>query len=108
MTISLATIPVIDAPDGPLQLARLQAAKLKHLLKVTHETLPAPFLRWGDRHSERWLRKSSSPYICEITEIAGLLGAPGGYALNLNFEWGCTSACRARPDEAPGLYRTLD
>jgi hypothetical protein len=108
MTIHLAAIPVIDAPDGPLQLARLQAAKLKQLLKVTHETLHPRLLRWGDRYSEQWLRKSSSPYNGEITEIAALLGEPGGYALNLNFEWGCTAACRARQGEAPGLYRTLD
>jgi hypothetical protein len=43
--IPLADIPVIDAPDGPLHLARLQAAKLPHLLKIACEILPAPLLR---------------------------------------------------------------
>ena len=60
MTNPLVDIPVIDAPDGPLQLARMHTARLKHLLKITHETLPAPLLRWGDGYSERWLRRSSS------------------------------------------------
>jgi hypothetical protein len=104
--IPLVDIPVIDAPDGPLHLARLQAARLPHLLKIACETLPAPLLRWADRYSEPWLLQSTSPYVGEITEIARLLGEPGGYALNLNFEWGCTTACRA--SETPGIYRTLD
>jgi hypothetical protein len=108
MTIPLAHIPLIDAPDGPVQLARLQAAKLKYLLRVTHEIVPAPLLRWADRHSEQWLRRCASPYVAEISEIAALLGEHGSYALNLNFEWGCTTACRANHGEAPGIYRTLD
>ena len=108
MTIPLAHIPLIDAPDGPVQLARLQAAKLKYLLRVTHEIVPAPLLRWADRHSEQWLRRCASPYVAEISEIAALLGEHGSCALNLNFEWGCTTACRAIRGEAPGIYRTLD
>ena len=83
-------------------------AELPQLLKIACETLPSPLLRWADRHSEPWLRKSTSPYVDEIAEIARLLGKPGGYALNLNFEWGCTTACRASDAKAPGIYRTLD
>ena len=88
MNIPLVDIPLIDAPDGPLHLARLQAAKLPHLLKIACESLPAPLLRWADPYSEQRLRKSTSPYVGEIAEIACLLGKPGGYVLNLNFEWG--------------------
>jgi hypothetical protein len=105
VAIPLVEIPLIDAPRGPLHLARLQAAKLPHLLKIACETLPAPLLRWADGYSEQWLRRSTSPYAGEVTEIARLLGKPGGYALNLNFEWGCTTGCRA--SEAC-IYRTLD
>jgi hypothetical protein len=106
--IPLASIPVIDAPDGPLHLARLQADRLAHLLGIAREILPSPLLRWADRYSEPWLRKSTSPYVDEIAEIARLLGRPGGFALNLNFEWGCTTACRASEVGGPGIYRTLD
>jgi hypothetical protein len=47
--IPLASIPVIDAPDGLLHLARLQADKLAHLLGIAREILPSPLLRWADR-----------------------------------------------------------
>ena len=105
----LVDIPVIDAPDGPLQLARLEPARLRRVLDVSQELLPPPLLRWADRPSATWLEKSSSPYAKEIHEIARLLGRPGGYALNLNFEWGCTTGCDPRGAGEPmRIYRTLD
>jgi len=105
----LVDIPVIDAPDGPLQLAQLQSAKLKQLLKLTHETLPPPLLRWGDKYSAACLQNSRNPYLSEIDEIARILGQPGGYALNFIFEMACTTGCRS-PDGkmAMQIYRTLD
>ena len=105
----LVDIPVIDAPDGPLQLARLEPARLRRVLDITHEILPPPLLRWGDRPSATWLQNSSSPYKGEIRDIAQLLGRPGGYALNLNFEWGCTTGCYPQGAGGPmRIYRTLD
>jgi hypothetical protein len=105
----LAEIPLIDAPDGPLQLARLESARLSHLLGLTQRTIPPPLMRWGDAYAVRCLRDAGNPYIDEIDEVARLLGQPGAHALNFSFEMGCTTACRS-PDgrTAMRLYRTLD
>jgi len=79
------------------------------MLTVTHESLPPILLRVGDRLSETWLRRSCTPYLAEIEEVAKLLREPGGYALNLTFEWGCTTCCaQTSPGTAMTLYRTLD
>jgi hypothetical protein len=106
---TLAEIPVIDAPDGPLQLARIEAARLSRLLGLTQRTIPPRLLRWGDAYAVRCLRDAGNPYIDEIDEVARLLGEPGAHALNFSFEMGCTTACRS-PDGVAGmrLYRTLD
>jgi hypothetical protein len=106
---TLAEIPVIDAPDGPLQLARIQSVQLPRILRLTHEFVHPALLRWGDAYAARCLRTAGNPYIREIDEIARLLGQPGAHALNFSFEMGCTTACRS-PDgkAAMQLYRALD
>ena len=105
----LAEIPVIDAPDGPLQLARIQSVQLPRIVGLTHEIVPPALLRWGDAYAARCLRHAGNPYLHEIDEIARLLGRPGAHALNFSFEMGCTAACHS-PDSKTTmqLYRTLD
>ena len=107
--LTLPDIPVIDAPDGPLQLARIRSAELPHIVGLTREIIPAPLLRWGDAYAARCLRRAANPYLHEIVEVMRLLGEPGGYALNFSYELGCTTACHT-PDgtAAMQLYRTLD
>jgi hypothetical protein len=105
----LVTIPLIEAPDGPLQLARMQSDALLPILAIAHEILPRRLLGWADRLSQSWLRRSVSPYRGEIDAVARLMPERGAYALNLNFEWACTTGCH-RPSGSDGmtLYRTLD
>ena len=62
---------------------------------------------WADRASRRWLEKSENPYLHEIAAMAGTLGQPGVYTLNVCFEWGCTSGVW-RSDGTPLLRRVLD
>jgi hypothetical protein len=102
-------IPVIDAPDGPLQLARIQSAQLSRIVGLTREIIPAPLLRWGDRYAARCLRYAGNPYLHEIDEVMRLLGQSGAYALNFSFEMGCTTACQSADGRtAMQMYRTLD
>ncbi len=106
---ALPEIPVIDAPDGPLQLATMQAQQLPRIVAVTREIIPAPLLRWGDSYAARCLRNARNPYLHEIDAVARLLGLPGAYALNFSFELGCTTACQTHDGRAAmQLYRTLD
>lgn len=45
----------------------------------------------ADRISRAWLERTQNPYLGEIHALAARLGIPGVYALNVVFEWGCTS-----------------
>ncbi|HVI87610.1 MAG TPA: hypothetical protein VM659_04870 [Dongiaceae bacterium] len=106
---ALRTIPFIDAPSGPVQLAELRAASLQPLLAIAKETLSATTIRWGDRLSRRWLARSASPYRRDVESVERLLQVPGAYVLNLNYEWACTTGCHPRDGlAAMTLYRTLD
>lgn len=106
---ALTEIPVIDAPDGPLHLARMQAEHLSHIVALIRQIIPAPLLRIGDAYAARCLRAARNPYLHEIDEVARLLRQPGAHALNFSFEMGCTTACRSPGNDVPvQLYRVLD
>ena len=60
-----------------------------------------------DRQAKKWLRKTANPYLAEIDQFAQILGTRGAHALNLSYEWGCTSAAFAT-QKAPDLLRVLD
>jgi hypothetical protein len=63
-----------------------------------------PALDWA---SQRWLTRSRSPYLPEITQIASTLEFSGVWLLNASYQWGCTArACEQ--GGAPWLIRTLD
>lgn len=106
---ALRTIPFIDAPAGPAQLAELRADTLRPLLAIARETLPELTIRYGDRLSRHWLARSASPYRADVATVDRLLQTPGAYVLNLNYEWACTTGCHPRDgSEAMTLCRTLD
>jgi hypothetical protein len=102
-------IPVVDAPNGPLQVATARAAQLPAIVARVRELVPRAVLRAGDAYAARTFRNAGNPHMREIDAIARLLGQPGAYALNFCFELGCTTACRS-PDGAGAmrLFRTLD
>jgi hypothetical protein len=45
----------------------------------------------ADRISRDWLERTKNPYLGEIHALSARLGISGVYALNVVFEWGCTS-----------------
>lgn len=61
----------------------------------------------ADRRSHKWLKRSRNPYLYEIETFADILGIRGVYALNLSYEWGCTTGAY-RTDENVTMLRVLD
>jgi hypothetical protein len=107
----LATIPVVDiAQGGPLRQAIEGRRRAEALRDDCIAWLPSgarlslPVL---DRLTRRWLQRSASPYVPEISAIAEALDYPGIWFLNGCYQWGCTALARDE-DDAPWLVRTLD
>src|SRR5438477_19024 len=107
----LATIPVVDVRlGGPVRHAlegreRAQALRddcLKWLPGIARTMLPAM-----DAVTRRWLKRSRSPYVTDVTRIADKLGFSGIWFLNGSYQWGCTALAREQ-DGTPWLARTLD
>jgi hypothetical protein len=108
-------IPFIDIRlGGPGRLIRTCPDRAKALIQASRQTLgPISDLALhftlppGDRLSRDWLLRTRNPFHDEIRDCAETLGVPSVYALNLCFEWGCTSAIYAT-DGGPTLTRVLD
>src|SRR6516162_10766799 len=108
---SLAPIPVVDVRDGgTLRHAREHRERARALRDTVIAWLP-PFIRplvpMFDGIARRWLMRSQSPYVEEVSAIADLLGLPGVWFLNGSYQWCCTSLAREE-DGVPWLARTLD
>ncbi len=108
---ALPAIPVIDLRDGgPPQHARHSAPHARALRDACLGFLPRaalPLVPALDRASRRWLKRSRSPYVAEITDIAAALDFSGVWLLNASYQWGCTSLAYEQ-DGRPWLVRTLD
>jgi hypothetical protein len=106
----LTAIPVRDVRDGgPLRHAieaRERARALRDDCLAWFPKSARHFVPALDAITRRWLTRSCSSYVGEISAIAGALGFPGIWFLNGSYEWGCTSL--ARDDGVPWLARTLD
>lgn len=63
---------------------------------------------FADRLTKNFLIKNKNPYLGEIKECAELLDISGVYALNMSYEWGCTTGAFLRVDGTPLLLRVLD
>jgi hypothetical protein len=71
--------------------------------------VPDFVIRGADQLSRKWLLKQRSPYLEEIETLANRSKRPGAYFLNVNYEWGCTTAAKPSPDgRGARLLRTLD
>ncbi|MDX9859746.1 MAG: hypothetical protein RBS99_02405 [Rhodospirillales bacterium] len=103
-------IPLIEAGgDGALPALEAAPERLAELVAAARRHYGPTTLRLADLASRRWLEKTANPYLGEIAGVAGRVGEPGVYMLNLSYEWSCTSG--VGPDPAgPGnrLLRTLD
>jgi hypothetical protein len=107
----LPKIPVYDVgPNFPMEVAeRLGEDRGYELLRVATAGVPNIVLRGLDRISRWWLDHYGSQYLAEIDELASRSREPGLYYLNIDYEWGCSSAARpGRAGALPVLQRTLD
>jgi hypothetical protein len=107
----LPAIPLVDIRDGgPVRHAgdrRERARGLRDTCLAWFPKVSHPLLPLMDAVARRWLARAQSPYLDEVSAIAGLLGFSGIWFLNGSYQWSCTALARAE-DGAPWLARTLD
>ncbi len=110
-TSPLPPIAVIDVREGgPIRHARERVAGARALRDACLAWFPAaaaPLIPFMDRLAQRWMSRSSSPYIGEIEAIVATLGFPGIWLLNGSYQWGCTALAREEGGSV-WLARTLD
>lgn len=111
----METIPFIDIRESNhSEIARTHKERGRKLIAasagafglvsriISKAALPA-----GDWHARSWLERNDNPYRHEITASADALDVKGVHALNLCYEWGCTSGAYAK-DDGVTLARVLD
>ena len=112
MSASPPELPLHDLEgelSAALALMRREKARLDALVATARRFYTPPFVALADRLSRRWLARNISPYRDEIAAVAHLLGRPGGYFLNVSFEWTCTAGVAPDPGGAGmRLLRVLD
>jgi hypothetical protein len=112
---TMHTIPLIDIRNTtPEALVHLHPEKALNLLHASRNAfgiasrLAAPLaLPFGDKLGTKWLNKTNNPYKQEIFAYQTTLNTKGIVALNLCYEWGCTSSV-FEMDSTPTLLRVLD
>ncbi|MGE3147075.1 MAG: hypothetical protein AB7K35_15995 [Pseudorhodoplanes sp.] len=108
---ALPSISIVDVREGgPLRHATEGAARARALRDDCLAFFPPParpIIPLLDRLARRWLSRSDSPYVGEISAIAATLGFSGVWFLNGSYQWGCTALAREQ-DGAPWLVRSLD
>jgi hypothetical protein len=108
-------IPFVDLRGKtPVDLLRAYPDKAHTLIRAARGTYgiwskaaSLAAMPLADRRSLKWLKKNRNPYLAEIESFADVLGARGIYALNISYEWGCTSGAY-RTGETVSLLRVLD
>ncbi len=96
---NLVEIPFVDIRGGsPVILSERYGEKAVALIDASRgafgsfgKAASAFVLPLGDHLARNWLQKTNNPYFDEITQAARILSAQGVFALNLSYEWGCTT-----------------
>lgn len=110
-----APLPFVDLRGKtPVDLLRAYPDRARDLVKANRriwgafsDAVSMVALPVGDRISHRWLKKQHNPYLHEIETFADIMNTPGIYALNVAFEWGCTTGVWTTGEHMT-LLRTLD
>ncbi len=113
--VVMPTIPLVDIRSGgPLDLLNAHGSKAIELINASRNTfglasymLSAPAFAIGDSTSKQWLEKTNNPYREEIDAMAQRLSISGIYALNMCYEWACTSGAYRTGNDVT-LARVLD
>ena len=103
-------IPLIDiGAGGPVALARAAPERFSDVLASARARYTAAGLRVGDLLSRGWLERSANPYAADIAAIAAENFGAGTFALNLSYEWTCTTGVGPDPEgRGSRMRRTLD
>ena len=106
----LPPIPMVElGARPPAALVAAERGRADALLAAAGRRFPALAVALGDRLSRRWLVRNANPYLGEIAAVAEALGAPGGWFLNVSYEWACTGGVAPSPDgRGNRLLRVLD
>jgi hypothetical protein len=105
----LPAIPLVDARSDPLTLADPALVRaLRDAVFGPFKAAILPALPIADRIARRWLARSASPYLAELDAAVKRAGVAGLYAINISYEYGCTTLAREGADAGPVLRRTLD
>jgi hypothetical protein len=106
----LPRIALVDARRDPLAAADPAAVRaLRDAVFGPLRPVLLPVLPLADRIARRWLTRSASPYVAEIDAIAAWTGVSGIHAINISYEYACTTLARSDgASRAPTLRRTLD
>lgn len=107
-------LPLIPLETGnPVTLLQRHPEKARALAAAAANTLGlasrlafAALAPRADRLSRDWLVRQENPYLGEIDAMAGMR-IPGIHALNVCFEWGCTTGVWPSAD-GPVLRRAMD
>jgi hypothetical protein len=106
----LPAVPIVDARTGG-SMAILEAHRYRadELLAGTRRALTPLGLRIADHFSRRWFARTNNLYQLEVAAVAARLAQPGAWALNLSYEWACTTGGGPDPErDGLRLMRTLD
>ncbi len=112
----LVTIPYFDAREtGLIPLVETYKKMTIDLIRNSRmafgwksKLVSGVALPIGDSLSLGWLKKTKNPYLAEIEKTAQIVGEKGTIALNMSYEWGCTSGAFQVQPGAPLLARILD
>ncbi|MGE0754642.1 MAG: hypothetical protein AB7L92_05730 [Alphaproteobacteria bacterium] len=109
------TIPFVDLRGKtPVDLLRSYPDKARAIIDGVRRMYGAAsyvgsalIMPYADWRSKKLLLRGRSPYVHEVETIADILELRGIYALNMCYEWACTSGVW-RHDEAVSMLRVLD
>lgn len=98
---------LVDLLRTNLPRAQAMVAATRNVYGAASRLASALVLGPADRASHAWLKRTENPYLSEIEAYAQLMGIPGIFALNMSYEWGCTSGAY-RSGDSVKLLRVLD
>ncbi|HWA51135.1 MAG TPA: carcinine hydrolase/isopenicillin-N N-acyltransferase family protein [Dongiaceae bacterium] len=100
----LPEIPQFDCGTlGAGHLAELALTRTRRMVELGRNIYTGPGLTFADWRSRAWLARNETPFAAEIDQIAKRLGHDAAHALNVSYEWACTTAA-----VGPVMLRVLD
>ena len=108
-TGTLPAMPTDTVPAGALaELVARHRGPVATILGEARRRYTGAGLALADRLARRWATRTRLAEAGEIARVARLIAGTGAWALNLSYEWGCSTRVEAPDDAAPRLVRTLD